>query len=78
MNTLSFKVTYTPPRNVNEFSDFISKFDLGISAVCITEIWSMKTKTKVDKKYILKMKKVINDVIEKRKGTVYEINQSNK
>lgn len=77
MNKIIYTVTYTPPGIARQISDFMSKADLGIDAICVTEDWELTTSTKINKKYIEKMKKGIWQSIEKAGGTPIEIKYKN-
>jgi hypothetical protein len=62
---LQFKVTMSS-KKLDELSDLMSKFDLGIDRIVIpiAYIVSMTTKTKVTKKYIESIKKLLKESVE--------------
>lgn len=61
---ISYEVVYTPSL-ISKVGRLMSGLDLGISGITapITEIYSWETTTKVNEKYLNKMKKVLNQVL---------------
>lgn len=73
MNVLRFKINYAPSAMAVKISDFMSQCDLGIEYICIEDIFTIETKSKVTKKYIEKTKDILIKSIEEVGGKVFEI-----
>jgi hypothetical protein len=71
MNKVSFRIVYKT-KTLNQLNDILSKFDLGIEEIIYPtrQIWTMKTKSIVDKDYIKKMIRAIKKTIKHFGGTV--------
>ena len=76
INKIKFKVLYTP-NLINKIGEMMKKFDLGIEGLeyPTEEIWSLDTSTKIDRKYIYKMKKAIKEAVEETGAKIISINK---
>jgi len=60
MPEITYAVSYTPKKAIGVV-DLMKHMDLGVDDVVTTDCMSWTTTTKIDKKYIKKMKKAVED-----------------
>lgn len=73
MNKIIYEIFYIPNLMAVKVSDFMSKVDLGIDAVGITEEFIITTKTKPTKKYLSGLEKILEKAIESVGGKVIKM-----
>jgi len=63
LHKIYYEVDYIPNKTAIEISHMMSKLDLGIDEIFITDEFIIITTTKITKKYIEKMKKALWEAI---------------
>lgn len=69
---ISYRVSYSNQQMV-ELNNIVSNFDLGIEGLIKEEIFSWKTSSKINSKYIKKMENGLRESLEKFGCKVYNI-----
>lgn len=73
-NKLKFRVVYIPPGIYIEVNKMLSNLDLGINGIFKEEEYILLTRSKITKKYIDKVTKLINQAIVEVGGEPQKVN----
>lgn len=73
MYKLIYEISYIPNEMSVKVSDFMSKLDLGLEAIGVTEEFVITTKTKPTKKYLSGLEKILDESIKSLGGKVIKM-----